>query len=294
MTGRGQHRPRDRARVCALYVAWGTCRRVGATRQAQGAGGIAQIAPGERGRLRHWVEAVAPVFPRAARRSPGAAGQPEDGLRLLAEAHDGHGQHGRALLRGRLDRLAGRVAAGPRIAAQEDAEASLRHALAIARRQQAKSLEAAGGREPQLACGSSRASEPKPASCWHRSTAGSPRALTPPTCRTPKRCWRSWEANTSLHHPPLPPWAHQCRSGAPQRVAANPDTKQACLQSVASWVLRGGMDCGTQYPWHNRPYGLDGLPTAGRQAGRARVPARCPSPVRALPPKNLSHKVAAC
>ena len=31
---------------------------------------------------------------------------------------------------------------------------------------------------------------------------------------------------------PLPPWSHQCRSGAPQRVAANPDTQQACLQTV--------------------------------------------------------------
>ena len=28
------------------------------------------------------------------------------------------------------------------------------------------------------------------AGCWHRSTAGSPRALTPPTSRRPRRCWR--------------------------------------------------------------------------------------------------------
>ena len=27
--------------------------------------------------------------------------------------------------------------------------------------------------------------------CWHRSTVGSPRALTPPTCRRQRSCWRS-------------------------------------------------------------------------------------------------------
>ena len=31
-----------------------------------------------------------------------------------------------------------------------------------------------------------------PASSWRRSTAGSPRALTPPTSRRPRRCWTSW------------------------------------------------------------------------------------------------------
>jgi len=30
----------------------------------------------------------------------------------------------------------------------------------------------------------------KPANCAHRSTIGSPRALTPPTCKRPGRCWR--------------------------------------------------------------------------------------------------------
>jgi hypothetical protein len=29
-----------------------------------------------------------------------------------------------------------------------------------------------------------------PASCWRRSTAGSPSGLIPPTCRTPGHCWR--------------------------------------------------------------------------------------------------------
>ena len=58
--------------------------------------------------------------------------------------------------------------------------------------------------------------------------------------------------NRSQHHLPLPPWVQQRRSGAPQRVAANPDTKQAWLRPYA-WVLCGGLGYGTQYPWHNRP-----------------------------------------
>ena len=56
-------------------------------------------------------------------------------------------------------------------------------------------------------------------------------------------------------------------------------TRSTCVSRPwRGGVLRGGMDCGTQYPWHNRPTGLDGRPTAGRQAVRARFPARCPSP----------------
>ena len=59
---------------------------------------------------------------------------------------------------------------------------------------------AAGRHEPRPACGSSRASAPKPASCWRRSMAGSPRALTPPTSRRPRRCWRSWGNRSAVYH----------------------------------------------------------------------------------------------
>ena len=33
------------------------------------------------------------------------------------------------------------------------------------------------------------------ASCWHRSMAGSLRALTRPTCKRPRHCWRSWQTD---------------------------------------------------------------------------------------------------
>ena len=40
-------------------------------------------------------------------------------------------------------------------------------------------------------CGPSRAGAPRPTTCSRQSTAGSPRASTPPTSRTPRRCSRS-------------------------------------------------------------------------------------------------------
>src|SRR5574341_1446681 len=68
----------------------------------------------------------------------------------------------------------------------EEAEGCFQQALTVARRQQAKSLEL------RAACGSSRASRRKRGRFCRRSMAGSPRGLTPPTCRTPKPCWRRW------------------------------------------------------------------------------------------------------
>ena len=43
-----------------------------------------------------------------------------------------------------------------------------------------------------LAYGKAKANNPQHVTCWLASTAGSPKALTPPTCRRPGRCWRSW------------------------------------------------------------------------------------------------------
>jgi hypothetical protein len=54
--------------------------------------------------------------------------------------------------------------------------------------------------EEWRACGSSRASALKPMRCWHRSTAGSPKGLTPSTCRRPRSCWRSCHIRTPPFH----------------------------------------------------------------------------------------------
>ena len=38
-----------------------------------------------------------------------------------------------------------------------------------------------------------------PMSCWHQSTACSPRGWARPICKRPKHCWRSWRDNASMH-----------------------------------------------------------------------------------------------
>src|SRR5262249_54818586 len=50
---------------------------------------------------------------------------------------------------------------------------------------------------------SARARAPKPESCWHRSTAGSPRALIPSTCRKPRRCSTNWHNMVRYCHEPV-------------------------------------------------------------------------------------------
>ena len=84
-----------------------------------------EVSGGERGRLSRRVGAVAPVLPRATRRSRRGGGPVEDGLRLLAE----------------LSRLTGVLHLARSSAAQAEAEGYMRQALEVARRQEAKSLE---------------------------------------------------------------------------------------------------------------------------------------------------------
>ena len=53
-------------------------------------------------------------------------------------------------------------------------------------------------------CGSSRASVRKPTTCSRRCMAGSPRGLTPPTSKTPGRCWKSWRDHATETQRPRP------------------------------------------------------------------------------------------
>ena len=76
------------------------------------------------------------------------------------------------------------------LSAITDAESSFRRALDIARRQHAKSLELRAAMSLGAGYGTSRGSAPKPARCWPRSTAGSPKALTPLTSRRPRPYWK--------------------------------------------------------------------------------------------------------
>jgi predicted ATPase len=80
---------------------------------------------------------VAPVFPRAA----GTASQPEDGLRLLAEAQEVMARTDERFYEAELSRLAGMLQLAHSPIAQAEAESHMRHALDVARYQDAKSLE---------------------------------------------------------------------------------------------------------------------------------------------------------
>jgi len=54
-----------------------------------------------------------------------------------------------------------------------------------------QALGVAGCREPRAAVARPRIGAAKPAICSRRSTAGSPRASTPPTSKRLRRCWKS-------------------------------------------------------------------------------------------------------
>jgi hypothetical protein len=87
--------------------------------------------------------------------------------------------------------------------------------------QQAKSLELRAAMS-LAACGSARGSASKPARCWRRSTAGSPRALTPLTCRRPKHCWgRCRKREHSLY-------------GEPGAGACHARARQGCVMLALS------------------------------------------------------------
>ena len=158
--------------------------------QGQGAAGLDADAPGlELSLLRADVDTAALSAP--ARRSHGArrsgrggapppGGGPDSVRNQWAGGPAGGGVSapGEFLLRQTIPEAA-------------QAEACFQQALAIARRQEAKSWELRAAMS-LAACGSTRTSGTTPAHSWPPSTAGSRRALTPPTCRRPRRCWRNW------------------------------------------------------------------------------------------------------
>ena len=126
----------------ALYVAWGTVPQGWAlTRQEQGATGIAKLREGIEAALAAGSEQWRPYFLALLAEAAGAAGQPEDGLRLLAEAQEVMARTDERFYEAELSRLTGVLRLAHTPAAQAEAEANMRHALEVARHQDAKSLE---------------------------------------------------------------------------------------------------------------------------------------------------------
>jgi predicted ATPase len=114
------------------------------------------------------------------------AGEPERGLEVIAEGLDIIARTGECWWEAELHRLKGELmrASGAEISKVED---SLRFALQIAGRQEARSLKLRSATSLARLC-AIRAGGPRPMQSSPRSTAGSPRASTRPTSRMPRRC----------------------------------------------------------------------------------------------------------
>jgi predicted ATPase len=126
----------------ALYVAWATVPRGWAlTRQEQWAAGMAKLQEGSEAALTTGSELWRPYFLALRAEAAAAAGQPEDGRRLLAEAQEVMARTDERFYEAELSRLTGVLHLAHSPAAQAEAEAHMCHALEVARHQEAKSLE---------------------------------------------------------------------------------------------------------------------------------------------------------
>jgi predicted ATPase len=126
----------------ALYVAWGTVPQGWAlTRQGQWAAGMAKLREGSAATVATGSEQWRPYYLALLAEAAGAAGQPEDGLRLLAEAQEVMARTDERFYEAELSRLTGVLHLAHAPTAQAEAEANMRHALEVARHQEAKSLE---------------------------------------------------------------------------------------------------------------------------------------------------------
>ena len=110
-------------------------------RQAQWAAGMAKLREGSEAALSTGSELWRPYILALLAEAAGAAGQPEAGRRLLAEAQGVMARTDERFYEAELSRLAGVLHLAHSPAAQAGAEAHMRYALEIARHQEAKSLE---------------------------------------------------------------------------------------------------------------------------------------------------------
>ena len=154
---------------------------VGAGREWTRAGGRAQIQQGLAA-YRAWRAARDRPYQLALLAEVSAqVGHTTEGLEAVAEALATVAERG-ALVGGGAVSAQGQLLLQHAGAPPEEAEACFQQALAVARRKQAKALELRGAMS-LAGSGYNRASALKPMRCSRRSTAGSPRALIPPTSR---------------------------------------------------------------------------------------------------------------
>ena len=144
----------------------------------------AALATGQRMSRGHMLSRLAEAV--------GHVGQVEEGRRLLAEALTAMEETSQGNQLAEAYRLQGELLLRQAAPNADQAEASFQQALAIARRQQAKSWELRAALSLSRLWQQQGKQSRSARACWRRSTAGSRRALTPPTSRRPRRCWRSW------------------------------------------------------------------------------------------------------
>jgi predicted ATPase len=126
----------------ALYAAWSTVPQGRAlTQQEQRATGMAAMREGIEAAIATGSEVFRSYCLALLAEASGAAGQPKDGLRVLADAQEVMRRTGERFYEAEISRLAGVLHLVQSPAAQAEAESHMRHALDVARRQQAKSLE---------------------------------------------------------------------------------------------------------------------------------------------------------
>jgi predicted ATPase len=102
---------------------------------------MARLREGSEAALAAGSEQWRPYYLALRAEAAGAAGRPEDGRRLLAEAQEVMARTDERFYEAELYRLTGVLHLAHSPAAQAEAEDHMRHALDIARHQEAKSLE---------------------------------------------------------------------------------------------------------------------------------------------------------
>jgi predicted ATPase len=126
----------------AVYLAWGTIvQGWSLAEQGQGAEGTAQICQGLATSQAMGLQAVLPYHLALLAEAYGKSGQGAEGLRVLAEALLMVNNTGERNYEAELYRLKGELLLQQGMEGDEEAETCFCQALAIARRQQAKSLE---------------------------------------------------------------------------------------------------------------------------------------------------------
>ena len=154
--------------------------------QGQGEEGMAQVRQGIAALRATGAALTVPYFCTLLADVCDHLGHTADGLQALAEAHTLVEQHEERYWEAEVCRLRGVLLLRQPGTPQAEAEAWLQRALDVARRQEAKSLELRAAMSLSRLW-QQQGKRPKRTSCWHRSTAGSPRGLTPPTSRRPRR-----------------------------------------------------------------------------------------------------------